>query len=277
MALPRLVTNRYVATGSYIGQLIRPRPGAPNDARAPMYIGGGSRFAVARDLQILRSYVADEVMTFPTLAPFQAPLAHNAKNDQQLCQLVRSDGQIVVPSRWQFVLNESTDKYDQIEINPEVYSAEFTYELNYQSIDRDVLDPLPVDGLREVLAMGASPGAQEYTENRHFRITSEVTAPTADSDNTNELGSLETPVAGTNTGDGTLASSGTYSHAYTRLYTLECTAASGSTPNRSATFKWISTPVSGGNSSMPPNPIHSAVTQTKVFLPWPMFWNMVSL
>ena len=51
MATPVLITSKYVPVGTYIGQIIRPRPAAVAvDARYPAIIGKGNRLALGRNI-----------------------------------------------------------------------------------------------------------------------------------------------------------------------------------------------------------------------------------
>src|SRR5690606_19549348 len=96
----------------------------------------------------------------------------------------------------------------------------------------------------------------------------EVDAAAADSANVNTTRSFSVVNDSATTGTGTVTVSGSasYLHPYSRLYRLECTAASGAAPNRLATLEWTATPVSAGNSALPPTPINAVMPSPSIVL-----------
>lgn len=222
-----LVATRYVPPGSYIGQLITPRPGqvAP-EARLPCYIGRGSRLALGSNLPITRSFIFAEALTFSTTAPFVATLSYNSDGDQQTARLFKADGTEVRADQWSFQ-DTGSGSNNQILINTEVYDASASYYLDYQSTSRTVTDTVPVEELREIVTLGNQVDKPQYVEYEHFFIETAVTAFTPGTSNANDEPSLSTIVAdGGNTGgsDPTFASAAAYSHDYTRSYEIEVTA-----------------------------------------------------
>lgn len=221
-----LVATRYVPPGSFIGQLITPRPGQVSpEARIPCYIGRGSRLALGQNIPILRAFIFAEQLTFSVNAPFVATLSHNSDADQENARLFRTDGTEVRNDQWSF---QSTGggTNNQVLINTEVYDASVTYFLDYQSTDRTVKDPVPIEELREIVSMGNRVDNPQYVEYTHFFIETEVTASAPDPLNMSPDPVLS-PIApdGGNTGAGTLAfaSSAEFDHDYTRLYGVEVT------------------------------------------------------
>lgn len=219
-----LVATRYVPPGSYIGQLITPKPGqVAAEARIPCYIGRGSRLALGSNLPITRSYIYAEALTFSTTAPFIANLDYASNGDQQAARMFKADGTEVRRDQWSF-RDSGGGVLDQVIINVEVYDSAATYSLDYQSTSRIVTDEIPVEELREVVAIGTRVDDPQYQEYTHFFIETSVTAPTPATANTNDEPTLGTIVAdGGNTGSGTLAfaTSAEFAHNYTRAYHIE--------------------------------------------------------
>jgi len=224
-----LIATRYIPPGSYIGQLITPRPGAISDeARIPCFIGRGSRLALGSNLPIQRCYVFAQSLTFSPLAPFVANLPYDADGDQQAARLFKADGTEVRKDQWSFRDSGTPgDVFDQVLIATEVHDATATYFLDYQSTDRDVKDVIPVEELREVVSIGNRVDDPQYQEYINYFIMTTVTDPTPDSGNTYPTSALGTIVVGVgNTGTGTVAhaSSSQFTHDYTRSYNAVVTA-----------------------------------------------------
>lgn len=221
-----LVATRYVPPGSYIGQLITPRPGqvAP-EARLPCFIGRGSRLALGSNIPITRSYIFAQSLTFSTNAPFVANLPYNSDGDQQSARLFKSDGTEVRRDQWSFQ-DTGGGSNNRILINTEVYDSSSSYFLDFQSTSRTVTDTVPVEELREVITLGNQVDKPQYVEYEHYFIETAVTAFTADSGNTNaapSLSAIAADVGNTGGSDPTFASAAAYSHNYTRSYNVEVT------------------------------------------------------
>lgn len=222
-----LVATRYVPPGSYIGQLITPKPGLVSaEARLPCYIGVGSRLALGTNLPIRRSFIFANQLTFSPTAPFKANLTYAANGNQQTSRLFKADGTEVRADQWSYFTN--TVDNDQVLINTEVYDSNATYYLDYQSTSRVVTDEVPVEELREIVTVGNRVDNPQYAEFQQFFIETSLTDPAIDSGNTNTDPALPAaPTAdGGNTGTGTLifASSAQYTHNYSRSYAMEVLA-----------------------------------------------------
>ncbi len=260
----RLVNTRYVPPGVYIGQLIIPRPtNLTADARLPAFVGVGNRLAEGKNIAIRRSFIFEESLAFTSLSPHVAQLVFNADQDQNApgIQLRKQDGTIVRTDFWNFTESvSSSDVFDQVTISLESFDPTATYLIDYQSAERTPQDVIPVEELREVVNVGLSEDAPQFRENIDFFIVTDVTDPVADSGNVNTDSVVEVVSAdGGNTGSGviTQATSSAFDHNYNRFYVLSCIAASGSSPNRTATFSYTSTPVGGGNGALPPRPLNA--------------------
>lgn len=260
----RLVNTRYVPPGVYIGQLIIPRPtNLTADARLPAFIGVGNRLAEGKNIAIRRSFIFEELLAFTSLSPHVAALAFNADQDQNApgIQLRKQDGTVVRTDFWNFTSSVSgSGVFDQVTISLESFDPTATYIIDYQSVERTPQDVIPVEELREVVNVGLTEDAPQFRENIDFFIVTDVTDPIADSGNVNTDSVPEAVSADSgNTGSGVIsqALSSQFDHNYNRYYQLECISASGSSPNRTATFTFTSTPSGGGNDALPPRPLNA--------------------
>ncbi len=255
-----LVTSRYTVAGAYIGQLIIPAPAITPDTRIPAYVAVGSRFAVASNQPVRRSFVLDQTVTFASVPPYSAPLPYNASNDKSVARMVKADGTEVKLNQWQFVRNTDTNKYDSVLINSEVFDPVTTYKISYQSVDRTVLDPFPVEDIREFVTVGNSPDAPDYNEFEHFFAPYTITQPVAATTNSNKTSVIGDPVAvGVTAGTGSIASdaASAFNHNYNRYYTVRCRSSGTLTgPVKTATFEWTAQPTSAGNDNLPPVPLN---------------------
>jgi hypothetical protein len=272
---PTLVTTRYTTAGAYIGQLIVPAPAVTPDTRIPGYIGVGSRFAVAKNQQLRRSFVYDAELTFSPLPPYTALLPFAAANDKSVSRIVKADGTEVKQNQWQFLKNLNTGKYDSVQISTEVFDNVTTYLISYQSIDRNVLDPFPVAEIREFMAVGNGPDANDYEEYTHFfgdftigsvvgGVLSDKMAADTGNDAQSKLRAVTAIAADAgNTGNGTVvhSSASAFNHDYNRFYTLRCVAAGGTSPTRTATFEWTAQATSSGNNNLPNTPLDPSVSK----------------
>lgn len=245
-----LVATRYVPPGSFIGQLITPRPGQVSpEARLPCYIGRGSRLALGVNLPITRSYIFAQTLTFSSVAPFVASLTYPSNGDQQAARLFKGDGTEVRRDQWSFQDSGSPGgQLDEVLINTEVFDASASYFLDYQSTSRTVTDTVPVEELREIVSIGNQVDQPQYQEYTHFFITTDVTQPVADSGNTNPASGVSTLTPdGGNTGAGVVAhgSASSFNHSYTRSYEFEVTASAAAGVKATGS---ITVPAGGGGS-----------------------------
>jgi len=164
-----LYTTKYVKPGAYIGQLIEPSStDLPSAARIPTAIGKGSRLAQSSNAVVTRAYVYDETISFSSSSPYNATLLHPAIMNQDLAQLIRvSDGSVIIESHWSFVDANTITLYEE-----EYDSGEFTF--SYQSSDSNVLDPAPVDDIRQFVCVGDTMDSNKYKEGRDFYLEMEL-------------------------------------------------------------------------------------------------------
>lgn len=256
--------TRYLRPGAYIGQIVRPNPaGLPDLPRLPILVGKGSRLARGRNLPLLRSFIVDETLAFTPVPPYRADLAFSCNKDKEDpdVRLVDDLGTEVLKNQWQFV------DADTIEVDPTVYDANRTYTIDYQSSERTPLDPIPVDDIRGATRVSLSTDQDEFNEYEHFYIpltmaaagqAAGVLAPTV----TNGA-AIGAPVAdGGNAGALVVAHDATsaYTHAYSRTYTIVCTARVIAPGASTAEFRWSSSPASGGNANDHHNPLDPSKT-----------------
>jgi len=183
--------------------------------------------ALGTNLPIKRSYIYAQSLTFSPSAPFVAYLPYDSNGDQQSSRLFKADGTEVRRDQWSY-RDSGSGGLDQVLVNTEVFDPTASYYLDYQSNDRTVKDVIPVEELREVVAIGNRVDHPQYKEFDHFFIETSVTDPIPDDAiNTHPDPYFGSIVAdGGNTGTGTLAqaSSSQYTHNYTRAYDIEITA-----------------------------------------------------
>ncbi len=239
--------------GVVIGQVFRPGTSTPRDF--PRYAGivaKGLDIKLFRDEDITRGAVVGETLPFSGTT-YTAPLAHNAIPDQTRARLYTSDGRKVSEQRWSFTESVAdSGNFDTITIDASIFSSGATYLFDYIADDATITDEVPVDDLREILAMGDNQGQVQYREGIDYRFLTTATGPVAGSDNANPTASVLTaivPDAG-NTGEGGIThNSNTYTHGYNRTYVVTCTAVAGAAPNRTATLRVDVYPTSSGHES----------------------------
>ncbi len=263
-----LATTRYVEVGTYIGQFFIPGAGSlPNDARVVCLVGRGDRNIMVRNNQIRRSFVYEEQLTFSSISPFIATLAYPADGNQSSPVSLRTgDGVEVPPNKWNFIFEGGL--YSKIQVLDSVYDPITQFYFSYQSISRDVIDPIPAITIqqlqataevREITNLSVLQDQQEYEEySDYFGIfeLDDLSSELSNSNPTTGFSDITTVAAGS--GLITLATGAMYSHAYNRVYTIECTSTGGTTPERIASFKWSAMPVSFGNNALPSVPLNIA-------------------
>jgi hypothetical protein len=270
MAVPTLSTNRYLFIGTYIGQYISPKSvQLTSDVRLPTAFGVGHRLASVYNIEILRSFVTAEPLTFTTLAPFLATLQHPSSGSQAPpVSLYKATGEVVRPDQYQFLPTVPNGPINQVLIRTANFDHTASYFINYQSTDRTVNDTLPVNDLREIRSLGDQVNQEKYREYTDFYVPMLFPSSiTPNPTNVNPTSSVEVPNAAlANTGSGVITQNvaSQFNHNYTRFYSLSCVAASGVSPNRTATFHWSATPISGGNFAYPPNPLFSSAPPNSI-------------
>jgi len=269
MAIATLATTRYVEVGTYIGQFFLPGAGSlPNEARVVCLVGRGDRNILIKNNTIRRSFVYDELLSFTSISPFMATIVFPSDGNQSSPTSLRTgDGVEIGANKWSFIIDGG--EYTKLQLVDSAFDPMAQYYLSYQSTSREVIDPIPaitvqalsaVAEVREILALGILQDQQEFEEYTDFVGTYEVDAPTGVSSNSNPTTGFSAINSSAVVGTGilTLNPSALYSHSYNRVYSVECTNATGITPNRLTEFKWTSTPMSFGNHALPPVPLNPA-------------------
>jgi len=174
-------TSEYVRIGAYIGQVISPVAAVISGfPRLPAIVAKGSRLARYRNSEIVRAKVEDETLTFTGAGPYTAPLNYQADGIKANTVLV-ADGVVQLEDRYLFTT--TIEANDTITIPTQYYDATATYVITYQSVDRDVLDPLPFQDLRNIERMGRSVDSSTYTEFTDFIVPVTVGSVTSDAGN----------------------------------------------------------------------------------------------
>lgn len=193
MSRQSLNLGKRALSGTYVGQAYD--PGAVNVADAPqvvVFVGAGNHHITAENLEIVRGQVLAERLTFNQTAPHIAHLAHPS-NGSQISQTASirlyNDQDEEVPAKfWAFTQPTPGGAYDQVQIFGNAYSSSDVYYLDYLSTDITVLDQVPVEGLRGIVVAGDRVSEDRYKSGTDFKMNT----------------TIEAPVAGTNTGTGTL-------------------------------------------------------------------------
>lgn len=178
MANP-LATSRYTLCSTYIGQILT-RTSVTTEAvnRYPVFIGKGSRYAVIRDQEVLRSYREGVVLSFPDTGTLQVSIATYPSDGLKTnATMYTSDGSEVNKRYWDFAQSVSGGDWDLVQLNAAAYSKNKTYYLDYQSTSRDLKDDFPVADLRQIISVGRSAGEDFFLEDTHFKINTTLTDP----------------------------------------------------------------------------------------------------
>ena len=259
--MPTLRTTRYVPPGSYLGQIIVPEvTGLTGRPRIPCFVGRGSRYARVRNAGIRRSYVYEEALSFTVVAPYQAVLPHAADMDMTSSDIYRSDGSTLPKEKWSYFSSTI------VEIVPQEFDPTETYTISYQSTSRDVLDPLPIDEIRNEIKVGRSPDQEQFEEYTDYLIAMglegdavDIDALQADSGNTYIAASQRLLAGIGNAGGGvaTFTTGAAYTHDYNRKITVLFKNPVGVA---SIDVYWWSEPISPGNSNLAADPLVDGLT-----------------
>jgi hypothetical protein len=258
---PVLTTAQYTEPGVYIGEILNPEAANLSaDARIPAIIAKGSRYAVAKNVGIIRAFIFGETLNFSKTPPFVAPLQHQATGQQQLPnQLFKQDGTVLAISQWKY-LKDNNGNFVSVQITDQAFDPLATYLMDYQSTDRTVQDQIPVAEIRQIRTVGNQVDRGQFTEYQSFFVPMSFTAPTGDISNVHTAPWLDASIVAAlqpgSTGSVVFDASAQYLHNYDRAYSITCLTSSGVTPNRTATFKWAAVLNSGGNVVQPPVPLN---------------------
>jgi hypothetical protein len=259
--MTRLVTSRYVPPGTYIGQLIRPKPSnLTAEARVCNYVGKGSRLAQVKNSAIRRSFVFGEELIFPANPPYEALLVFPSDGIKDVPARVFDavTGVELRADQWQFL--KVNQEFKKVVIAPAAFDSNASYRIDYQSISRAVKDPLPIAELRQIKNLGTTPDRNEFVDFRDYFVPYVFAGPSDSSGNAITSPFLTSIFADAgNTGAGAVAqdASSSYNHMYNRFYELEVISVAGSSGNFEATFSWAAKPYSGGLNAQPPVPLHT--------------------
>jgi len=244
--------------GAVIGQIFRADGGLTREfPRRAGIIAKALDIRLFRDAGITRGLVVGEQLPFSGVT-YTAPLSSPAIPDKARARLYMSDGRSVTVSRWNF--SESTpgsNVFDQITIDPAIFSSVTSYSFDYVANDPDLVDEIPVDDLREILAVGDGRSQVKYREGTDFYLPTTVTGPTAGTSNafgaTRGVSVVSVHPSNSVTGDNTAPNpiisfnSSAYSHDYNRHYEIEVISASGAPAARVAVLEVRALPTSAGN------------------------------
>lgn len=245
----------YVKPGVYIGEAPKvSTPVSTPDVRVATFVGRGSRYMKYKDQKLVRGFVYDHPVSFSNSAPHVAALSPASNGSTGTAVLVDGYGVEVRKDLWSLTADNTG-----IQIADSVYDPTASYYFSYQSNDRSVADPLPVDNVRVIEAVGSQVSADQYVRNRDYYIDTETVDPVPAVDDAGAVIShaVSAPVfsgvtkSGAGTGVVGINASALFTHAYSRAYSLKCVSTSGSV----SVFAWSATPLSFGNESAPATPV----------------------
>ena len=237
----------YVASGTYIGEFIRPKvTNITSTNRTPVYIGKGSRLAKV-DVSITKGYIWYEDITVSNIPPYRAPLQHNSDGNKQKTEIKDNFGNALRSDQYNFY-SIGGIYADAIEINPDIYDNLLQYTISYQSIDLDIADDLPFNQIRTITYVGDIVGNPQYTENLDYYIPVDIGAITDEVfDKTDlEFGPVFRSI-GTVPELPTVTAGARPTNLYNRSYMLTFSGKAGTTPNCTIDVNWKAIPVSYGN------------------------------
>lgn len=241
--------------GATIGQVFRTGTSLPRDF--PRYTGiiaKGLDIRLFRDAEITRSSVDAEVLPFSGTT-YIAPLANSAIPDKTRARLYTTEGRTISADRWNFTESiAGSNVFDQVQLDPVLFSMGVTYLFDYISNNPNLQDEVPVEDLREVVALGDNQGQAQYKEGKDFFFTTSIVGP--DAKDTNSLFDTRelTPIvanAGNSANDATIDFNvgAVYNHDYNRAYRITVSAAAVGPP-LTATLEIEVFPVSSGTDSL---------------------------
>ena len=251
--------------GTRINQQFRNGASLSRDfPRHAAIVAKGLDIRLFRGAGVVRGELTDVALTFDQTT-YLATLTSPAVPDKNRSRLRQADGRTVTATRWNFVESvPGSNVFDQISIDPTLFSFSGAYRLDYVSTDADINDPVPVDGIREIMSMGDSAGQTKYMEGIDYRFITTAADPEPGVDNNNPTASILTPIVAvaTNTGTGTVAhNSNTYDHKYNRSYVVRVLGTTtspaaadpaGTVGSRTANLLIEALPTSSGFESLPP-------------------------
>jgi hypothetical protein len=235
--------------------------------RYPCYVGRGHRLAQARNAQIHRAYVANEQLTFTSVVPYIAMLDHAALNDTLQAALYKTNRELVPYNKWAFRSSQNDGNYDSVEIVATEFDKTAVYYIDYQSLDRTMLDKLPFDDVRQMLAVGDAEGQNQYVEYRDYRIVTELVGDVATPDlealvaaNTNSAldGAISAITTNAAAPGVTFSAGNEYTALYDADYELIVRNVGSPGPN-DVTFEVRINPTSGGNDQHAQVPMHDSL------------------
>ena len=255
MATPVLTTSRYVQPGVYVGEILQPEASNLSaDARIPAIIAVGSPLAVSNNIPIIRSFIYGAELAFSPVTPFVAALPHVAVGNKSLPnRIFQQDGTELQQQAWNYIADPTTGLFTGVQIRDDQFNQIATYYMDYQSSERGVLDPLPIPNIRLVTAIGNQVDRDQYQEFTDYYIPDTFSDVIPDAHNQNPTTAISPVTAYLqpgSTGQVSVDPAAQYTHPYDRNYTLTCTAISGVSPARTATFQWTSSASIGNDAAV---------------------------
>ena len=271
--LPRLSSSQYTSPDAYIGIISRPGSvSAQSDIKIPCYVAKGNRLFQYLNYAVRRSFIEAEELIFSVVVPYEAELDFQADGNQDSpIRVYDADGVEINSGKWQFAVGaDDVTENKAIQISDDKYDDTQTYYMDYQSTDRDVLDVLPFDALREVKNIGLGQNTDQYDEYSDFYIPvsfgSLVTTwgTPAASTITNSVPEFMVGYEGSSSGGGPAivdTDDLAYTGKYTRLYQFEIISSASLS---AVVIGWKAVADQYGNDAEPDTPVDDSDSST-----WP--------
>ena len=254
MATQELNSAVYQPAGTYIGEALGTASASNNDVRVLALMGKGSRYIHESNTAIVRGFISKEQLAFALatsgdyIDEYVATLQYPSDGKQSTATLISTDIYGTETTIFTDYWNFSSDNA-QIVIEAQIYDAQASYSLSYQSASHTVGDPIATANIRKISAVGSGPNQNDYKRSIDYYIDTVVTAPTPalDSDGevahqTNATARVTTVTKSNSAGAVLTIVPGTA--IYSREYVFTATSTAGG-------FTYVSTPISTGNAALP--------------------------
>ena len=182
-----LAVTGYTRPGTYIGQAFNPRVVNTGDfPRIVTFIGKGSDYITADNLEVVRGFITAEQLVFTTVSPFTASLDYASNNKKtpsgsdatKQIKLYNQVGVEVDSKMWAFIESApGSGAYNKIEVFDAVYNPSDTYSIDYQTANPNVLDTLPIAGVRSINKVGDRRFEDRYDLGEDFLMVTDIEVP----------------------------------------------------------------------------------------------------
>lgn len=188
-----LAVTGYTRPGTYIGQAFNPKVVNTGDfPRIVTFIGKGNDYIIADNLEVVRGFITGEELTFTSVSPFTASLDYTSNNKKtpsgsdasKAIRVYNQNGVEIDVKMWAFIeAAPGSEIYNKIEIFDAAYNPSDTYKIDYQTNNPNVLDTLPITGVRAVNKIGDRRFEDRYDLGEDFLMVTDIETPVLGDDN----------------------------------------------------------------------------------------------